>query len=972
MSRRQTTRRRLRLERLSNRRVLAAITGVVFDDIDHSFQRGDGENPLPQRLVFLDANENGDYDAGESFALTDAQGRFEFSDLDPGSYAVRLFDGAASQSQHFPAQLTATANQFALSGLDSLHGDGQRIIGVDGTELVIADLNGAGVSRLGVGAALGDAATLSSERTLVVGAGADAGELFIANHQDQSIDTLDVGNAAEGQTRTWHKVAVDGDGRGLAIATVEESGESSTVVHSIDATDPGNISLSSTQQVVAADSQFVSSRSGPRSVLVTPGEDGVAVELWSNLTASPIPTTATEISGAGDVLDFDDAAGLLLLRDTSGGVTVVDVNNQFAPLFQFDDLAGPVRLDPARELLWAFSPIDSTLKVLELGGGNQIAQLPVEATSVGAISSFLPGRIDPSSGIESLALVGAAGIAEVKLQSPTAHRVTLTSDEAETRVGFGVRLVGSNQSPALANVPGLQTPEDQNLMVPAATIGSAIEDGDGDRVVVLPGPPSDHSDVTVNPDGSLIYRPVMDFNGNDVLQLILADGRSVTPIQIPVVVTSVPDDPTGVTIHLPSVAESVLIGSVLGSIDVHDPDGQDHTIQISDPRFGEIDGDIIFAGGQLDFEEEPIIQMELSIQDPDTQTVLTEQVTVSLIDANDPITGITPDRAFVSENAFGDIVAELIVEDQDVEQFYELSVDDERFTIEETHLRLAPGVALDYEAEKEVTVNVTAFDAFNDDRFTQAVTVVVRDEVEAPSDMTLDGDTVIEYVPGDVVGVLAIDGVTRPNGYSFGVDDPSFEVVAGTLKLLPGSWVVRSDTPEIQVEITAQNDNAAIAPLVRSFVVTVLANDRPFHNEDQPLDVNGNDDITAQDALLVINYLNTYGPGPVGEGNPAMSYDVNGDGMVTALDVLLIVNRLNRGELVSTGGNNGGGQAEGEGTETDPPAEPKAFQMAQPKPASSSMAIDHPQAVDIAIRNHNDDDDDELDPWLDLLSNETV
>jgi hypothetical protein len=75
----------------------------------------------------------------------------------------------------------------------------------------------------------------------------------------------------------------------------------------------------------------------------------------------------------------------------------------------------------------------------------------------------------------------------------------------------------------------------------------------------------------------------------------------------------------------------------------------------------------------------------------------------------------------------------------------------------------------------------------------------------------------------------------------------------------------------------------------------------PAHNEDEPLDVNGDGSIVPLDALLVINELNTHlftdpatgrlvGP-PQGETRYP---DVTDDGFVTPVDALLIINYLNR------------------------------------------------------------------------------
>lgn len=78
--------------------------------------------------------------------------------------------------------------------------------------------------------------------------------------------------------------------------------------------------------------------------------------------------------------------------------------------------------------------------------------------------------------------------------------------------------------------------------------------------------------------------------------------------------------------------------------------------------------------------------------------------------------------------------------------------------------------------------------------------------------------------------------------------------------------------------------------------ITVRINDRPWQNTTNRMDVNNDGRVSSLDALVVINRLNSAGPGqlppPTGT-NPPPFYDVNGDGMVTPIDALQIINYLN-------------------------------------------------------------------------------
>lgn len=77
-----------------------------------------------------------------------------------------------------------------------------------------------------------------------------------------------------------------------------------------------------------------------------------------------------------------------------------------------------------------------------------------------------------------------------------------------------------------------------------------------------------------------------------------------------------------------------------------------------------------------------------------------------------------------------------------------------------------------------------------------------------------------------------------------------------------------------------------------------------FHNYLSPGDVNNDNQVSAIDALTVINHLRRTEASGEGEqvGSSAFA-DVNDDGRTTAIDALMVINQLNRnaGSLVATG-----------------------------------------------------------------------
>jgi hypothetical protein len=69
--------------------VLGPITGRVFHDLNANGVQSADEPGLANWTLYLDTNNNGQYDAGERTAVTDAQGNYTFVNPPAGTFAVR-------------------------------------------------------------------------------------------------------------------------------------------------------------------------------------------------------------------------------------------------------------------------------------------------------------------------------------------------------------------------------------------------------------------------------------------------------------------------------------------------------------------------------------------------------------------------------------------------------------------------------------------------------------------------------------------------------------------------------------------------------------------------------------------------------------------------------------------------------------------------------------------------------------------
>ncbi len=135
---------------------------------------------------------------------------------------------------------------------------------------------------------------------------------------------------------------------------------------------------------------------------------------------------------------------------------------------------------------------------------------------------------------------------------------------------------------------------------------------------------------------------------------------------------------------------------------------------------------------------------------------------------------------------------------------------------------------------------------------------------------------------------------------------------------VPTSVVIPVNEQSVNFEIVAVDDplrgtrQASVTVSSTGFesvtqTISVVDVDLPWQNPSNPTDTNNDGSVTPLDALLIINYLNSAGSGPVPTGDPFPFYDVNGDNFVSPVDVLLVINELNNRRASS-----------GEGEASDP------------------------------------------------------
>lgn len=299
--------------------------------------------------------------------------------------------------------------------------------------------------------------------------------------------------------------------------------------------------------------------------------------------------------------------------------------------------------------------------------------------------------------------------------------------------------------------------------------------------------------------------------------------------------------PTDIDLSSTTVDE-VVPGAVVGTLTVTDADLPDtldgqHIFTVSDDRFFVNDQNqlALKEGLSLDFEQEPLIKMNITATDQGTPPLsLVKIFTVQVVDRNEKPTAINLVGTTVDENAEGAVIGTFSVEDPDGADLpsgqHVFSVDDSRFIITSSgQLKLAKGQALDHEAAEEITINVTATDKGTPALgLTKPFTIQVGDVNERHT-VAIDNDSVSENVQGAVIGKLIADDPddrTSPEGqtlFSLSGDD-RFEIADGNvLKLKDGIHLNFEDEPT--VTLTVRSQDASATPLKETTPLTITVTD---------------------------------------------------------------------------------------------------------------------------------------------------
>ena len=144
-----------------------SISGIVFDDVNGDGLRQSGDNPVSGWTVYLDANDNGVLDSGESSQTTDASGTYSFDQLALGGYRVRIVPQSGSLITSADSAFVSLGSGTDASVVD--FASHLNTTSVSGT--LFDDANANGIQDAGEGAISGATIFLDSNNNARLDAG---------------------------------------------------------------------------------------------------------------------------------------------------------------------------------------------------------------------------------------------------------------------------------------------------------------------------------------------------------------------------------------------------------------------------------------------------------------------------------------------------------------------------------------------------------------------------------------------------------------------------------------------------------------------------------------------------------------------------------------------------------------------------------------------------------------------------------
>ncbi len=215
---------------------------------------------------------------------------------------------------------------------------------------------------------------------------------------------------------------------------------------------------------------------------------------------------------------------------------------------------------------------------------------------------------------------------------------------------------------------------------------------------------------------------------------------------------------------------------------------------------------------------------------------------------------------------------------------------------------VASGTQLNFETQSTYVISVDITDSVAPPRTSShPVTISLENVNDPPNAIRLVDVQVPTLQKGILLSQFVVTDEDPSSQYFYTTSDPRFEIRNEKLALRSNEFLAPALAGTVAtVNISVTDSNLPGTSVNLPLSLNIVNNPFPWQNRKSSLDVNTDGSITAFDALLVINALNspTIGKGPLTTPREfdqlALFYlDTSGDNSLSALDALLVINKLN-------------------------------------------------------------------------------
>ncbi|BAI73768.1 calcium binding hemolysin protein (plasmid) [Azospirillum sp. B510] len=243
----------------------------------------------------------------------------------------------------------------------------------------------------------------------------------------------------------------------------------------------------------------------------------------------------------------------------------------------------------------------------------------------------------------------------IRLAATNWNALEVTVDGRTVAVGDLAGLVAAapNRAPVVGD-QSLTGTEDTPL---AGTVGASDPDGDALSYGIGAGPA--HGRLVLGDDGRFTYMPDADYAGGDSFRIDVADGRGgISSQTVTVALAAVNDAPGEATLDGAAVAEHAAAGTVVGTAQARDPDGDALAYSLTDDAGGRFVIDAasgvlsVATGADLDYLRAPVHAVTVRVTDAvgmSTDKVFHIGVTAARDDGAADAEGLSPAEERASE-----------------------------------------------------------------------------------------------------------------------------------------------------------------------------------------------------------------------------------------------------------------------------------------------------------------------------------